>query len=101
MCDGHSNTGAISVCTHLIHRSIPHVYPQAVCSVLGNVSEADGRRAVAGALAAELAGLPTTPAQDEQLLEDGRRMQDDRLRNAVLFRIQKKAVLEAAQQCLV
>lgn len=73
---------------------------QAVCSVLGGVSEADAKRAIAGALGAELAGLPTTRAQDEQLLEDGRRMQDDRFRNAVLFRIQKKAVLEAAMASL-
>lgn len=68
-------------------------------AVEGLVGEG-GRQAVARAVAGELEGLPTTRAQDEQALVDGRRTMDDRLRLALMFRVEKKGVLADALAAL-
>lgn len=69
-------------------------------AVEGLVGSAEGaKQAVARAVAAELEALPTTRAQDEQALQDGRRTMDERMRMALLFRIEKKGVLLDALAC--
>lgn len=67
---------------------------QAVEGLVGGGEAA--RQAVARAVAGELEGLATTRLQDEQMLEDGRRTMDERMRLAVLFRLEKKSVLADA-----